>query len=61
MQFVEVHLVEGRTHEQKKALTNAITEALVQHANANPEFLHVVISEYSKGNWARGGTLLSEM
>jgi 4-oxalocrotonate tautomerase len=61
MAFVEVHLVEGRTLEQKRALTGAITEALVSHANANPEYIHVVLTEYSRENWARSGELLSDL
>lgn len=61
MAFVEVHLIEGRTIEQKRALTGAITDALVTHANANPDFIHVVLTEYSKENWARSGELLSDL
>jgi len=61
MAFVEVHLIEGRTLEQKRALTGAITEALVSHANANPEYIHVVLTEYSRENWARSGELLSDV
>lgn len=57
MPFVTVHLWEGRTVDQKRALTKAITEAMVEHADARPDGLHVVIQEYPKENWARGGVL----
>jgi 4-oxalocrotonate tautomerase len=60
MPFVEVHMIAGRTDEQKRALTKAITEALVVHANASPDHLHVVINEFTKENWARAGVLLSD-
>lgn len=57
MPFVTVHLWEGRTVEQKRRLTRAITAAMVEHAGANPEALHVAIQEYALENWARDGVL----
>jgi 4-oxalocrotonate tautomerase len=57
MPFVMVHMWEGRTVEQKRALTKAITDAMVEHAGAKPDHLHVVIQEYSPANWARAGEL----
>ncbi|MGI8535391.1 MAG: 2-hydroxymuconate tautomerase [Mycobacteriales bacterium] len=57
MPFVTVHMWEGRSVDQKRALTRAITEAMVEHAGAKPDALHVVISEYPMDNWARGGVL----
>lgn len=57
MPFVMVHMWEGRTLEQKRALTKAITEAMVEHADVNPDGLHVTVQEYSKENWARAGVL----
>ncbi|HEY8453044.1 MAG: 2-hydroxymuconate tautomerase [Micromonosporaceae bacterium] len=57
MPFVVVHMWEGRTVEQKRALTKAITDAMVTHAGARPDGLHVVIQEYPKENWARAGVL----
>lgn len=57
MPFVVVHLWEGRTTAQKRALTRAITDAMVTHADARPDGLHVVIQEYPKENWARAGVL----
>lgn len=57
MPFVIVHLWEGRSVEQKRALTRAITDAMIDHADANPEALHVVIQEYPLENWARSGVL----
>jgi 4-oxalocrotonate tautomerase len=48
---------EGRTVEQKRALAKAITDAMVEHADASADALHVVIQEYAKENWARAGVL----
>ncbi len=57
MPFVVVHMFEGRSVDQKRALIKAITDAMVEHAAAPPDGLHVVIQEYPKENWARAGVL----
>ena len=57
MPFVVVHMWEGRNVDDKRALTRAITDAMVTYAHANPDALHVVIQEYSRENWARAGIL----
>jgi len=61
MPFVTVHLWEGRTVQQKRALAKAITDAMVEHVGANPEALHIAIQEYSKENWARNGVLSTDL
>ena len=48
MPFVVVHMWEGRSLEDKRALTRAITDAMVAHAHAQPDALHVVIQEYPR-------------
>jgi len=45
--------LEGRTAEQKLALTKAINDAMVEHSGINPELLHIVITEYPHGHWSR--------
>jgi 4-oxalocrotonate tautomerase len=57
MPFVTVHMWEGRSVDEKRKLTAAITAAMVEHAHADPSGLHVVIQEYPKENWARAGVL----
>lgn len=57
MPVVTVQLFEGRTVDQKRALTRAITDAMVEHAGARPDGLHVIIQEYGRENWARAGVL----
>jgi len=57
MPVVTVELWEGRTVEQKRKLVGAITDAMVEHADANPEALHVIIHEISRENWGRAGVL----
>jgi 4-oxalocrotonate tautomerase len=57
MPIVTVEIWEGRTVDQKRRLCKAITEAMVEHMDARPDGLHVIIHEVSRENWARGGVL----
>jgi len=57
MPVVTVQIWEGRSLDQKRALTKAITDAMVQHADARPDGLHVILQEIPKENWARAGVL----
>jgi len=57
MPVVTVQLWEGRTVEQKRALVQAITEAMVEHAGARPDALHVILQEIPRENWGLAGVL----
>ncbi len=57
MPVVTVQMWEGRRLEQKRNLVKAITDAMVKHADAKPDGLHVIIQEYALDNWARAGVL----
>lgn len=57
MPVVTIQMWEGRTLEQKRALVRAVTDAMVEHAEADPGGLHVLIQEYPLANWARAGVL----
>jgi 4-oxalocrotonate tautomerase len=57
MPVVVVQIWEGRTVGQKRRLARAITDAMIEHMEANPSGLHVAIHEYTKENWARAGVL----
>ncbi len=57
MPVVTVQMWPGRTTEQKRALVKAITDAMVEHANARPDALHVVLQEVPLENWGRAGVL----
>jgi 4-oxalocrotonate tautomerase family enzyme len=57
MPVVTVQMWKGRTVEQKRQLVRAITDAMVEHADASPEALHVAIQEYPLDSWSRDGVL----
>ena len=60
MPEVYVHMVEGRTKEQKRGLIQDITKAVVTHLGVEPGAVLVEIVEASKDNKAKGGVLFSE-
>jgi 4-oxalocrotonate tautomerase len=57
MPVVTVQLWTGRTIDQKRALVRAITDAMVEHAGARPDALHVVLDEVAPENWGLGGVI----
>jgi 4-oxalocrotonate tautomerase len=57
MPVVTVEMWEGRSLEQKRSLVRAITEAMIEHAEARPDALHVILHEIPHENWGRGGEL----
>ena len=61
MPEVLIHLVAGRTPEQKKALMKDITDAVVKNLQVQPDRVVVQIVESPKDSKARGGVPFSEM
>lgn len=57
MPVVTVHLLTGRTLEQKRRLVARITDALVEEAGARREMVQVRFLEVTKEDWGRGGLL----
>lgn len=60
MPTIRVDLFEGRTHEQKKALVKALTQACVETLGSKPESVDVLLFDVAPSNWATGGELWSE-
>ena len=57
MPVVTVQMWPGRTVEQKRKLVKAITDAMIEHADAKPTNLHVIIHDVELENWGLGGVL----
>ena len=57
MPQVTVHLLKGRTREQKRRIIDRITDALVEEAGSRREMVQVTFLEVSKEDWGRGGLL----
>jgi 4-oxalocrotonate tautomerase len=60
MPEVYVHAVEGRTKDQKRALIQDITAAVVKNFGVTADAVLVEIVETSRDNKAKGGVLFSE-
>ncbi|MBI5208146.1 MAG: 2-hydroxymuconate tautomerase family protein [Candidatus Firestonebacteria bacterium] len=60
MPIVNIQILKGRSLEQKKNLTKAVTDAIVSTIGVKPEVVWIVIEEMEKENFATGGKLHSE-
>ena len=57
MPLVTVHLLQGRTLDQKRRLVARITDALIEEVGARREMIQVRFLEVSNEDWGRGGLL----
>jgi len=55
MPLVEIHLLEGRTDEQKKALLSAVTQAIHASIGAPLETIRVWVQEFSPREYMAAG------
>jgi 4-oxalocrotonate tautomerase len=53
MPILQVHMLEGRTLEQKKGLVQALTEDVVKILNVKPEVVTIIIDEVKRSNLAK--------
>lgn len=60
MPLIEVHLIEGRNDEQKRALLEAITQAVHSSIGAPLPTIRVWIQEMSPKNYMIAGELAAE-
>lgn len=58
MPIVHVHLLEGRSLEEKAALTKEVTAAVERTTGSDPSRIHVLVTEYDSGHWTLGGAAL---
>ena len=55
MPFVEITMIEGRTHEKKRELLKRVTDAVEESIGAPRQSIRVVIREVPGEHWAVGG------
>lgn len=58
MPVITVEWLEGRTPEQKQALTEAITRSFTEIAKVSPEQVWIVFHDVKRSDWAMSGRLL---
>lgn len=57
MPLVRIDMFPGRSLEQKREITDAITRELVRIAKCRPESVMIMFNEVTRENWGRSGTL----
>jgi 4-oxalocrotonate tautomerase len=61
MPFAQIYMVEGRTDEQKKAVIEKVTAALVEAIGAPIENVRVWIHDVPKAQWGIAGKTAKEL
>ncbi len=57
MPLIVVKMLEGRSIEQKRRLAREITNVVTKFTGATEDQVDVIIEDYPRENWAKGGTL----
>ncbi|WP_022653256.1 2-hydroxymuconate tautomerase [Aquaspirillum serpens] len=61
MPIAEVHLLEGRTVEQKRKLIAEMTRAISESVDVKPEQVRVIIHEMPKEHFGIGGVSAKDL
>ncbi len=61
MPFAQIHMIEGRTEEQKKAVIEKVSQALVEATGSPIANVRVLITEVPKENWGIAGVSAKEL
>jgi 4-oxalocrotonate tautomerase len=61
MPFAQIHMIEGRTEEQKRAVIEKVTAALCEAVGAPKETVRVMILEVPNTNWGIAGTSAKDL
>ena len=61
MPFAQITMIEGRTEDQKRAVIEKVTQALVEAVGAPIQTVRVVIREVPKTNWGIGGVSAKDL
>jgi 4-oxalocrotonate tautomerase len=60
MPLIEIHLLEGRTADQKKALLTAVTKAVHESIGAPVESIRIWIEEFTPKDYMAAGVWYGE-
>lgn len=61
MPIAQIYLMEGRTDDQKRAVIDKVTHALVEALGAPSEHVRVVIHDVPKANWGIAGRTAADL
>ena len=60
MPILQIHLIEGRTIEQKRALVEKVTQAVCETVNVTPEHVKIILLDMARHDYATAGVLKSD-
>ena len=60
MPNITIQWYAGRTPDQKRQITQAITEAMVKIGKTTADQVHIVFQDVEKSNWGHNGKLASD-
>ena len=60
MPIIEVHMLEGRTLDQKRDLARELTDTFVRVCGGDATNVRVLLDELPRANWAVAGELFSD-
>jgi 4-oxalocrotonate tautomerase len=58
MPIIQVHLIKGRTVDQKRKLVANITDAVVKSLDVKNEDVRIILQEVAKDDYAVAGALV---
>lgn len=61
MPFAQICLMEGRTEEQKRAVIEKVTQALMEAVDAPRENIRVLIVDVPNTNWGIAGKMAKDL
>jgi 4-oxalocrotonate tautomerase len=60
MPVIRVDLLKGRTRDQKRAFTKAVTDAFLATCGGTPESVNVIFQDVERDDWGVAGQLVSD-
>lgn len=60
MPIIHVHLIEGRSLEQKRAMVKEVTDAVCRTVNVTPDHVKIIMHDMAKHDYATAGVLKSD-
>jgi len=60
MPIIEMHLMEGRTEQQKQAVALAMTEAITRTLGVKPEQVRILVTEHRPDGFYVGGQTMAQ-
>lgn len=61
MPFAQIYMIEGRTEDQRRAVIEKVSQALVEATGAPKEAVRVWIQEVPKTNWGIAGRTAKDL